>query len=177
MSLLPLFSIPIMKRNCQFEDVNLQEKSDVVFEEKGFEKLRECALQCTGEYFYNVMKVTPETGIYITKSVINASDKNENSVLTGLIFLTDGEITLYDEHKKFIFDFTYTSLNEFNSSKYSFKLKKGDFIVFPSQVKYQIQGDTITWSTFPYNLVNKYLYVHPPKVFGKPSSDWEVIPK
>ena len=176
MSLLPVFPVPILKINCEIEDINLQETSDVVFEEKGFEKLRECALKCTGEYFYNVMRVTPETGIYITKSVINASDKNENSVLTGLIFLTDGEMTLYQD-KRFIFDFMYTSLNEFNSSKYSFKLKKGDFVVFPSHLKYQTHGDTITWSTFPYNLVNTYLHVLPPKVFGKPPSDWEIIPK
>ena len=173
MNLFPLFATPIFKKHFEFEPVNLQETSDVVFEEKGFEKLREYALSCTGEYFYGMMKVNPETGIYITKSVINTRDPpNRNSILTGLIMLSDGTVTFSRDHTTF--QFVHTSKNEFNSNEFTFKVKKGDYIVFPSHLNYVTTGDTITWSTFVYNLVNKYLFVEPPRVFGKQVPEWEL---
>ena len=178
MSLLPLFPEPIFKKNFEFNELDLTNNSDVVFEEKGFEKAREIALQCTGEVFYGVLKVSPETGIYITKSFVNQpTPPLKNSVLTGVIMLSDGMIRFSKNEKRFMFDFSYTSENEFNLSECVFKIKKGDVILFPSQLQFQIKGDHITWYTFIYNVVNKYLFVPPPKVFGKPNVDWELLPK
>ena len=176
MSVLPLFASPLFKKNFTIDDVNLNEKSDVVFEENGFQKLRSHALECTGEYFYGLMNVRPDTGIYITKSVINRNETNRNSIITGVIMLSDGIIT-FNGPQRSLFQFQYLSENDFNSSTYIFKVKKGDFIVFPSHLDFKVEGDNIKWYTFIYNLVNKYLAVPPPPVFGKPPTEWEKLTK
>ena len=173
MSLFPLFATPVFKKNFEFE-VPEPVESDVVFEEKGYEKLREFALKCSGDYFYGIMKVSPETGFYITKSYLRKNDRNNrNSIITGIIMLSDGSLT-FTRHSD-TFQFIHTSQNEFNSTEFTFKIKKGDFIVFPSTLDYTTTGETITWYTFVYNIVNENLFITPPPVFGKPKVHWEII--
>ena len=173
MSIYPLFTTPVLKKKFEF-DVPQPVDSDVIFEEKGFEKLREIALNCSGEYFYGIMKVMPDTGLYITKSYVNRPNcNNRNSVITGIIMISDGIITFSKQES--MLQFRYVNENECNSSKVSFNLKKGEVLVFPSHINYNITGDTITWYTFVYNCVNRDLFVPPPKVFGKPEVEWNVV--
>jgi len=162
--IVPLFSVPILyifETGFSFNDqelavLNSQPESNnknnlsenkFVLESQDLERFKQFLQQQIDEYAQNVCGVSDK--FYITNSWIARNPtgidhhrhNHPNSIFSGVYYLKANEntapITLHAESpifKKFLLDYHYKEYNLFNSNDWSFPVKTGSLIIFPSWV-------------------------------------------
>jgi|TARA_R110000824_G_scaffold20653_3_gene77681 uncharacterized protein (TIGR02466 family) len=103
------------------------------------------------DYFNRVSGTTDKIKPYITQSWLNYTKENQyhhqhthgNSLISGILYINADEkndnIMFYDnKHSKIIMP-TVKSYNIFNSLTWSFVVKTGDILLFPSNLGHSVQ--------------------------------------
>jgi hypothetical protein len=173
-----LFSKPIFRSkiktevdisNVEWEDNTLNQisKSRNILVEESFKELSTEINSKIFEYFYNIMRVSPEVEIYVTTSWLNKTKKGEehhrhthpNSILSGVVNLfgssnAGGNLYFLDgEYKSFRYDFL--DYNMFNSPTWQFPFETKIITIFPSSTEHAVDlyyGEepriTLSFNTF-----------------------------
>jgi uncharacterized protein (TIGR02466 family) len=100
-------------------------------------------------YFFDVLQIKNIDEIYITQSWSNITEKgqnhnlhhHQNSIVSGVMHFDDNDSNLnfYSEDETpYLFDFSYKSRNEFNSSCWSFPTQKNKLFLFPSKLYHNV---------------------------------------
>ena len=140
---------------------NYNSKNNYILDEKPLAKLKEELFLRVEDYFQKI--ITPKTNVlpYITQSWVNWTKSGEehhkhahsNSLFSGVFYIDADEE--YDSIK-FFKRHTYESLSIepyeyhlFNSESWTFKVKTGDIILFPSSLGHLVEskiGDNLRTS-------------------------------
>ena len=114
-----------------------------------FKNLKETINGYILHYFYNVLDVNKGIKPYITQSWLNFTDEEHfhhihthtNSVISGVYYFNadvdSDNITFYKEMYEQI-KLNRDSFNSFNSSAWTFNVKTGDLILFPSHLPHGV---------------------------------------
>jgi uncharacterized protein (TIGR02466 family) len=165
-SIVPLFSVPILYQNDSSRRITVDELAILdnleiresennlstnthILELPGLENLKEFCQSCINTYARDLCKVSDD--FYITNSwtTLNTSGvghkkhTHPNSIISGVFYFDADESTApatfhYKSpiFKDFAFDYHYTDHTIFNSSNWSFPVKTGSVLVFPSWVEH-----------------------------------------
>ena len=98
------------------------------------------------DYFNTIICPADPIKPYITESWYNITKpgekhhkhKHPNSIVSGVYYITPGTICFYKEYNSTI-NVDRKSFNEFNGYSYNEQLKKGEVILFPSQLEHGVQ--------------------------------------
>lgn len=159
--LVLLFSKPIFRSKIKTEvdvsKVNWEEntfnqisKSRNILSEETFKELSTEINSKIFEYFYNIMRVSPEVEIYVTSSWLNRTKSGEehhrhthpNSILSGVVNLygstnAGGNLYFLDgEYKTLRYD--YVDYNMFNSPSWKFPFETKVITIFPSSTEHAV---------------------------------------
>ena len=179
-SIIPLFSVPILYqydsgRVLTSEELaildSLEEQSVpnkfshnvTILDLPGLEKLKEFCQNAINEYATSVCKVSDE--FYITNSwttnnstgTAHHSHSHPNSIFSGVFYfqasLDASPMTVHYKSpifKDFALEYHYTGYSMFNSNDWSFPVKTGTLIIFPSWLQH---GSSENLSTDPRRLI------------------------
>lgn len=186
----PLFSRPIFKTEIMTDMVVLEKiewarnytneisKSTNVLDLPEHAALRGEVEKALGEYFYGVMGAQDYVKMRITESWFNRTVKGEshhrhwhpNSLYSSIVYL-DGDPesghTCFLTSNYDTIEYDIKDANLYNSRTWSYGGKKGDILIFPSNVEHYVtpyEGDkpriTLSFNTFVNGTVNNNKLTH-----------------
>ena len=185
-TVLGAFSKPIYKRNFEFPEIDLSGEQWLtsehnsrtldcdIFSRPEFKPFRDIAVQCTKEYFYNLMETAQDTEIYITGSWINKTTHGQqhrahthpNSILSGTMYIDGDYFTTRFMSNPSLIEFQYVNHNIWNTKHHVLAFQKGDVCIFPGELSHAVDtytGDrpriTIAWNTFVRGVINESLTI------------------
>lgn len=132
---------------------NVTSIDDSILEKNEMKNLKEFCVQSLNNYFYNVLKITDKTEIYMTQSWLNYTGKNQghhghshpNSLVSGVFyFQTDADDKIYfsDRNKPNIFsplEFEMTGVTYSNSKSWWLPAITGTLYLFPSDLWHYVE--------------------------------------
>ena len=131
---------------------NTVTKNSFILELPKLKKLKIWIQENIDTYFYNVFKIKNINKIYITQSWSNITKRGQshhfhnhpNSVLSGVMHFDDddADLTFHTHESPFIFDFSHSELDQFNSTNYSFPTKKNKLFLFSSKIDHEVKMQT-----------------------------------
>jgi uncharacterized protein (TIGR02466 family) len=139
------------KNNSYNNQGNTTSKDSYVLNNKKLINIKKKLDKTIADYFNRVSGTTDKIKPYITQSWLNYTKENQyhhqhthgNSLISGILYINADEkndnIMFYDnKHSKTIMP-TVKSYNIFNSLTWSFVVKTGDILLFPSNLGHSVQ--------------------------------------
>ena len=181
----PLFSRPIYKTEIETNMVVLDKvewagnysnsisKSQNVLDLPEHAALRAECERVLKDYHYGLMGAEEYVGIRITESWFNRTEKGQshhrhwhpNSVYSAIVYIECDENTGHTTFITSAFDtieFDIKEANLYNSRTWSYGAKKGDILLFPSNVEHYVtthESDkpriTLSFNAFVQGVINK----------------------
>lgn len=124
------------------------------------------------EYFYNVLKASPNIKIFITESWLNKTEFSEfhhrhchpNSIISGVLYLqvegNSGQIQFVNSQYDII-EYLTSDQNMFNGKEYEVTPQKGELLLFPSSIEHAVKKYTgslprisLSFNTFISGVIN-----------------------
>jgi len=167
MNITPLFAIPVGISNIGrawteeeisfFKNLELHGNvgNKVSVNKKVLEHLEDIKgfiLNSVKRYVETTDPLPDDIEIYITQSWINLTEEKEyhhahthpNSIISGVLYINaDREvdkIVVHNERRKRILKYKPVSWNPFNSEVWRFNVGTGDLIMFPSELKHEVEN-------------------------------------
>ena len=126
------------------------------------------------EYFQSVYQPTNNVSLRITQSWCNFSNYGEshhthshsNSLISGVFYIqcNENDLINFYRHSSNILLINAKHSNKFNSSTWSFPVKTGTLLLFPSELKHgvdKIMGDktriSLSFNSFPVGTIGDYV--------------------
>ena len=139
------------KNNSYNNQGNTTSNDSYVLNNKKLINIKKKLNKIIADYFNRVSGTTDKIKPYITQSWLNYTKENQyhhqhthgNSLISGILYINADEkndnIMFYDnKHSKIIMP-TVKSYNIFNSLTWSFVVKTGDILLFPSNLGHSVQ--------------------------------------
>lgn len=167
MNITPLFAVPVALtnigrawtedemsffRNLRFNK-NLGNKvTDDKHVLEKLEDIKNFILKSIKLYLSSTDPLPEDIDIYITQSWINLTEEKEyhhshthpNSIISGVLYINANrevdKIVVHNEKKTRILKYKPTSWNPFNSEVWRFNIGTGDLILFPSDLKHEVEN-------------------------------------
>jgi uncharacterized protein (TIGR02466 family) len=161
-----LFPIPVYKSNINYmlntkeieyidsvrasksqDNGTIQNGDHYVLDKKYFSGLKQLLQEHLNVYAKDILKYSCD--LYITHSWLNINPKGTghfshthvNSVFSGVFYIelseTSPGLTFFNDRKS-IFQITPTEFNSFNSEFWTIDMKKGDIVLFPSNIYHEV---------------------------------------
>ena len=181
---MPVFAKAIGRTIINLEDLdfskiewvenqgNKTSKNTKVLDLPEFKNISDLIQTYVCEYFYNVLKASPDVKIIITESWLNRTDFGEfhhrhchpNSILSGVLYLqiegNSGQIQFINSQYDII-EYSTSDHNIFNGKEYEVTPQKGELLLFPSGVEHAVKKYTgtiprisLSFNTFIKGIIN-----------------------
>ena len=136
---------------------NLTSNDNYILNNKIFKNLKEQLTLKLKDYFDNIIWPANNVTPYITQSWLNYTETNQfhhrhqhyNSLISGVFYINCDEqfdkIKFFSDKYEFI-RFKLKEFNMYNTSGWSFPVKTGDIVLFPSQLNHMVdikQGNNL----------------------------------
>ena len=139
-------------KKTTFNRGNRSSLDNYILEQPVLATMKDELLQAIEHYMRTVLCVVPDTQIYITQSWINYTKLGQfhhkhthaNSFLSAIIYLDASEVSdkiffYEDAYRMMQLKMVENAFNLWNSTSWSFPVKTGDVVVFPSSLAHMVE--------------------------------------
>ena len=167
MNITPLFAVPVgisnirrewtedelsFLKNLEFRN-NIGNKVSIdtnVLEQ--LDDIKKFILDSIKTYVSITDPIPEDIEIYITQSWLNITTENEyhhahthpNSIISGVLYISANKevdkLVVHNEKRKRVLKYTPIGWNPFNSEVWRFNIGTGDLILFPSDLKHEVEN-------------------------------------